>query len=174
MLAGPDPLVVLHMPGERIQDESLHNLARHRGQADRPVVPRIVLPALLVQPLCWTNTADQLITQLADEVIREDKIYCAVPQLNISPGLNPLGSTVPRCGFLAQIQSFQTSQCAQEASIPQLKTEVRVPMTWQQTQAWISEEKAAVWRCPRPRTPCTPVGKIWFVSLGQTSISLGL
>jgi len=27
MLAGPDPLVVLHMLGERTQDNSLHNLA---------------------------------------------------------------------------------------------------------------------------------------------------
>ena len=48
MLAGPDPLVVHHMPGERTQDESLHNPAWHRGQADRPVVPRILLPALPV------------------------------------------------------------------------------------------------------------------------------
>jgi len=26
VLTGPDPLVVLHMSGERTQDESLHNL----------------------------------------------------------------------------------------------------------------------------------------------------
>jgi len=43
MLTGPDLLVVLHMPGERTQDESLHNLAQHRGQTDRSVVPRILL-----------------------------------------------------------------------------------------------------------------------------------
>jgi len=49
MLAGPDPLVVLHMPGERARDESLHNLPGHCGHADRPVVPRILLLALLVQ-----------------------------------------------------------------------------------------------------------------------------
>ena len=48
MLAGPDPLVVLHMPIERTQDELLHNVAQHRGQADRPVVPVILLLALLV------------------------------------------------------------------------------------------------------------------------------
>jgi len=48
MLFGPDPLVVLHMPSERTQDESLHNLPQHRGQADRPVVPGILLPALLM------------------------------------------------------------------------------------------------------------------------------
>ena len=36
------------MPGERTQDGLLHNLAWHRGQADRPVVPRTLLPALLV------------------------------------------------------------------------------------------------------------------------------
>ena len=48
MLAGPDPLVVLHVPGERTQDELLHNLPGHQGQADRPVVPGILLPALPV------------------------------------------------------------------------------------------------------------------------------
>jgi len=47
MLAGPDPLVVLHMPGERTQDDLLHNISRHQGQADRPVVPRILLPTVL-------------------------------------------------------------------------------------------------------------------------------
>ncbi|KAK4806931.1 hypothetical protein QYF61_012652 [Mycteria americana] len=36
MLAGPDPLVGLHMPVEHTQDEPLHNLPWHRGQADRP------------------------------------------------------------------------------------------------------------------------------------------
>ena len=48
MLAGPDPLVVLHTPGERPQEESLHNLAWQQGQADRPAVPRILLLVLLV------------------------------------------------------------------------------------------------------------------------------
>jgi len=47
MLAGPDPLIVLLVPSERTQDEALHNLPHHRGQADRPVVPGILLPALL-------------------------------------------------------------------------------------------------------------------------------
>jgi len=71
MLAGSDPLVVLHIPGERTQDELLHNLPRHRGQADRPVVPRILLLALLVDgcyigdlPVIWdppllARTADR-------------------------------------------------------------------------------------------------------------------
>jgi len=54
MLAGPDPLVVLHMPGECTQDESLHNLAQHRGQADKSVVTRILLPALLGNG-CYTG-----------------------------------------------------------------------------------------------------------------------
>jgi len=53
-MAEPDPLVVLHMPSERTQDESLHNLARHRGQADRPVVPGMLLLALLVDE-CHTG-----------------------------------------------------------------------------------------------------------------------
>ena len=48
MLAGPDPLVVLHMPSEHTQDELLHNLAWHQGQADRPEVHGFLLPALLV------------------------------------------------------------------------------------------------------------------------------
>jgi len=54
MLAGPDPLIVLHMPGEHTQDESLHNLAWHGGQADRPVVPRILLLVLLIDG-CYTG-----------------------------------------------------------------------------------------------------------------------
>ena len=48
MLTGPDPLVVLHMSGQRTQDESLHNLRWHQGEADMPVVPGILLLALLV------------------------------------------------------------------------------------------------------------------------------
>ena len=40
MLAEPDPLVVLHMSGEHTEDEQLHNLPWHRGQADRSVAPR--------------------------------------------------------------------------------------------------------------------------------------
>jgi len=54
MLAGPDPLVVLHIPSERTQDEPLHNLPWHRGQADAPVVSRILLLALLVDG-CYTG-----------------------------------------------------------------------------------------------------------------------
>jgi len=71
MLAGPDPLVVLHMPGEYTHDEPLHNLPCHRGQADGPVVPEILLLALLVDgcyiadpPVIWdfpfiARTADR-------------------------------------------------------------------------------------------------------------------
>ncbi|KAK4810863.1 hypothetical protein QYF61_008835 [Mycteria americana] len=47
MLAGLDPLVILCMPRDGTQDDLLHQLPRHRGQADGPVVPRILLPALL-------------------------------------------------------------------------------------------------------------------------------
>ena len=46
MLAGPDPLVVLHMPHDGTQDDLLHNLPQHRGQADRPGAPRILPPVL--------------------------------------------------------------------------------------------------------------------------------
>ena len=60
MLAGPDPLIALHMPGDGTQNEWLHNLCRHRGQADRPVVPWILLPALILDgchigkpPVTW-------------------------------------------------------------------------------------------------------------------------
>jgi len=48
ILAGPDSLVVLHMPGEHTQDELLLNLPQPRGQADRPVVLQVLLLALLV------------------------------------------------------------------------------------------------------------------------------
>lgn len=48
VLAGPDPLVVLHMPHDGTQDDLLHNLPQHQGQDDRPVIPWILFPALLV------------------------------------------------------------------------------------------------------------------------------
>jgi len=54
MLAGPESLVVLHVPGEHTQDESLHNVPWHQGQADRPLVPRILLLAFLVDG-CYTG-----------------------------------------------------------------------------------------------------------------------
>jgi len=54
MLPGPDPQVVLHMPSELTQDELLHNLARHQGQADRSEVPRILLLAFFVDE-CYTG-----------------------------------------------------------------------------------------------------------------------
>jgi len=41
MLDGPEPLVVLHMPSERTQDELVHDLPQHQHQGDRPVAPRI-------------------------------------------------------------------------------------------------------------------------------------
>ncbi|KAK4816686.1 hypothetical protein QYF61_019922 [Mycteria americana] len=48
MLAGLDPSVILYMPCDSTQDDLLHQLCQYRGQADRPVVPRVLLPALLV------------------------------------------------------------------------------------------------------------------------------
>ena len=48
MLARPDPMVVLHVPHDLPQDNLLHNLRRHQGQANRPVVPWILPAALLV------------------------------------------------------------------------------------------------------------------------------
>ena len=48
MLAGPDPLAVPHMPRNGTQDDLLHDLPQHQGQADRPLVSWMLLPALLV------------------------------------------------------------------------------------------------------------------------------
>ena len=45
MLAGPEPLAALHMPGEHTQAELVHH---HRGPAGRPVVPGILLLSVLV------------------------------------------------------------------------------------------------------------------------------
>lgn len=38
MLAGPDHLIILHVPHDGTQDELLHNLAQHQGETDRPVI----------------------------------------------------------------------------------------------------------------------------------------
>ncbi len=48
MLIGPDHLFVLYIPHDGTQDDLLHNLSQHQDQTDRPVIPLILLPALLV------------------------------------------------------------------------------------------------------------------------------
>ena len=48
MLTGPDHLVVPHVLYDGTQDELLHQLPRHRCQADRPVISWIILPTLLI------------------------------------------------------------------------------------------------------------------------------
>ena len=48
MLAGPDPLLIPHMPYGLPQDDLPHHLPWHQGQAGRPVAPQILLTALLV------------------------------------------------------------------------------------------------------------------------------
>ena len=52
MLAEPDPPFVTHMPCDHTQDDLFHNVPWHRGQADRPVFPWIVLTTLLVD---WSH-----------------------------------------------------------------------------------------------------------------------
>ena len=48
MLAGSDPLVVLHILCDLSQDYLFHNFSWRQGQADKPVVPWILLTTLLV------------------------------------------------------------------------------------------------------------------------------
>ena len=69
MLAGPDPLVVLHMLCDLIQDDLFHNLPCCQGQADRRVVPWIITTLLMegshvskphhLGPLQLTRTTDR-------------------------------------------------------------------------------------------------------------------
>ena len=57
ILAGPDPLVVLDVPCDGTQDDLLHDVPQHLGQADRPVAPWILLLSLLADdgkpPVFW-------------------------------------------------------------------------------------------------------------------------
>lgn len=48
MLAGPDHPVVLYEPCDGTQEDLLHNPPLNSGQTDKPVVPQILLAALLV------------------------------------------------------------------------------------------------------------------------------
>ena len=48
VLSGPDPLAVLPMLCDLIPDDLFHSLPGHRGEADRPVVPCMLLMTLLV------------------------------------------------------------------------------------------------------------------------------
>ncbi|KAK4823747.1 hypothetical protein QYF61_006016 [Mycteria americana] len=56
MLAGLDHVLILYVPCDGTPDDLLHQLPQYQGQADRPVVPRILLLALLVEgeehPFC--------------------------------------------------------------------------------------------------------------------------
>ena len=60
MLAGLDPLNTTHMTCYLTHDDLLHNFPWYRGQAHSPVVPHILLTALLVDgshiskpPILW-------------------------------------------------------------------------------------------------------------------------
>ncbi|KAJ7405732.1 hypothetical protein WISP_138315 [Willisornis vidua] len=48
MLAVSEPLSILKVLCDRTQGHLLHKLARHQGQADRPVVAQVLLAALFV------------------------------------------------------------------------------------------------------------------------------
>lgn len=60
MLAGPDPLVVLHVPCDGTTDNQFYNLPQH-CQADRPVFPWILLLAFVAdgQPTWLTRSANK-------------------------------------------------------------------------------------------------------------------
>ena len=45
MLTTPDNLLLLHLLNDDLQNELLHHLSQDRGEADRPVVPWVLLPA---------------------------------------------------------------------------------------------------------------------------------
>lgn len=60
MLASSDPLVVPHTPYDHSQGNLLHDLPVYRGQADRLLVPWVVLLAHLIDghnisksPVVW-------------------------------------------------------------------------------------------------------------------------
>ena len=60
VLPGPDPLDAMHVSCDLTQDYLLHDFPWYRGQADRPVVPQILLTTLLVDgshigkpPVLW-------------------------------------------------------------------------------------------------------------------------
>ena len=60
VLSGPDPMNTMHMPCDLTQDDLLHNFPWYQGQADRPVVPQVLLTDILVDgshiskpPILW-------------------------------------------------------------------------------------------------------------------------
>ena len=53
MLTTPDNLLFLHLLVDDLQDELLHHLSQDGGEADQPVVPWVLLPALFED---WSDT----------------------------------------------------------------------------------------------------------------------
>ena len=53
MLTTPDNLLFLHLLDDGLQNELLHHLSRDGGEADRPVVPWVLLLGLFED---WSDT----------------------------------------------------------------------------------------------------------------------
>ena len=58
MLTTPDSLLFLHLLDDEIQDELLHHISRDRSEADRPVVPWVLLLALFED---WSDIGFSLV-----------------------------------------------------------------------------------------------------------------
>ena len=82
-LTAPDPLVVLHMLGELTQDEPLHNLPWYRGQADRHVVPWILLPTLFVDGR-YVGKQCELANMLNKAVLHLCLLYSLLPERQVT------------------------------------------------------------------------------------------
>ena len=58
MLTTPDNLLFFHLLDDGLQDKLLHHLTRDGGEADRPVVPWVLLLALFED---WSDTGLSLV-----------------------------------------------------------------------------------------------------------------
>ncbi|KAJ7426315.1 hypothetical protein WISP_17085 [Willisornis vidua] len=101
MLAGSDPLSILKVLCDCTQDDLLHNLARHRGQADRPVVASVLLVALLVDlcdigqlPVIW-----DLPRELGLLIDDEEQLGKPFFQLPHHPTIDPVWSHRLMCCY---------------------------------------------------------------------------
>ncbi|KAJ7427695.1 hypothetical protein WISP_04707 [Willisornis vidua] len=97
MLAGSEPFPILKMLCDRTQDDLLHNPARHRGQADRPVVTWINLTALFVDwgdirqlPIIWDLLKESGL--LVDDEECLCNLFCQLPH---HPRVDPIWSHRP-------------------------------------------------------------------------------
>ena len=80
MLTTPDNLLFFHLLHDGLQDKLLHHLSRDGGEADQPVVPWVLLPALFERDQPQTPFLTESLPQSSVALLRRPLWFtCSFP-----------------------------------------------------------------------------------------------